>query len=230
MNQISEPPRRTSGARWRLTPKAVAAVFIALGLIAGTVVVTSLVQLAQIISTEGTPREDPGQAALTTELQSGREGSLPGFGSAREMVVYVTGAVNYEGVHVLPAGSRVHDAIEASGGLRDDAATDQVNLARELQDGEQIHILTEAESASGQTASTPQAGIPASADAGSCIDLNTAAAPEWEAIDGIGPTLARRIVDYRDEHGPFSGADALLQVRGVGPAVHEAALEMLCAN
>ena len=122
-----------------------------------------------------------------------------------ELYVDVQGAVERPGIVVLPAGARVMDAIAAAGGLRDDAAEGAINLAREVQDGEQLIVPDEA-------------GAEVAADDG-LININQATAEELEELPGIGPSLSAAIVAYRDEHGPFSQIEQLDDVPGIGPAV-----------
>ena len=108
-----------------------------------------------------------------------------------------------------------------------DADTEQLNLARVLTDGEQIRVPRVGEvlpdpapQASG--AATPKAsaapGKPGDGGASGTININTASASDLEKLPGIGPSLAQRIVEYRDSHGPFATVDALTDVPGIGRA------------
>lgn len=124
-----------------------------------------------------------------------------------EVVVHVTGAVASPGLVRLPAGSRVNDAIEAAGGARSPKALASINLARVLVDGEQI-VVGGSASASGSSSST----------AGG-INVNSASASELEALPGVGPVLAERIVAWRTTNGPFRSVDELSEVSGIGDAV-----------
>jgi competence protein ComEA len=141
-----------------------------------------------------------------------------------EMKVYVSGAVRRPGVYVLGEGDRIEDAIGAAGGFADDADRDAVNLALRLKDEDHWHIpakgdtpsTASASTSSGSATSTVSASI-ASRTAGSGkININSATAKQLEELDGIGPVLAQRIVDYRDANGPFSSMDGLLDVQGIG--------------
>lgn len=131
-----------------------------------------------------------------------------------ELIVDVRGAVRNPGVRRLPAGSRVIDAIEAAGGLRGGRGYGSVNLAALVTDGQQI-VVGEQQPASPAGAGTPSA--PGSSG-GPLVNLNTAAEPELEALDGIGPVLASQIVAWRTDHGPFRTVDDLLDVSGIGEA------------
>lgn len=127
-----------------------------------------------------------------------------------EVVVHVGGQVNDPGLVELPEGSRVSDAVDAAGGLSEEAdadVTDTLNLARRLVDGEQVLV--------GVDPPPGQAG-PAGPDQEAAIDLNTATAEQLEALPGIGPVLAESIVEYRESNGGFGSVEELLEVRGIG--------------
>lgn len=117
--------------------------------------------------------------------------------------VYVTGAVVSPGVYTLPAGSRVEDAVQAAGGFMPDAASEQVNLASLLQDGQQVNIPHLAGN---------------SHVSGGRMNINTASAEELATLPGIGPTTAKKIVDYRLQYGPFRTIQDIQNVPGIGPA------------
>lgn len=124
------------------------------------------------------------------------------------VVVDIEGAVRRPGVIRLRAGARVIDAITAAGGLREGQRA-VVNMARPLVDGEQIVIGASA-------ASAPVAG--GSAAASGRVDINTASVAQLDALPGIGAVLAQRIVDHREQHGPFKALRDLLDVSGIGDA------------
>ncbi|GAA1912791.1 hypothetical protein GCM10009775_01700 [Microbacterium aoyamense] len=120
--------------------------------------------------------------------------------------VHVAGAVAAPGLYVLRADARVVDAVAAAGGFLDGAARDAVNLARPLSDGEQLLVPAAGES--------PSAGPPAVADGR--VNLNTADAAVLDTLPRIGPALAQRIIDWRDENGRFTSVEDLLAVPGIG--------------
>ncbi|GAB4400832.1 MAG: hypothetical protein Kow00123_09360 [Anaerolineales bacterium] len=129
--------------------------------------------------------------------------------------VYVSGAVVAPGVYTLPPGSIAQDALLAAGGPAQDADLSLVNLAARVSDGQQVHIPRAGEKVSQKSQAT---AIPTLAGP---LNLNTATAAELEQLPGIGPALAARIVQYRQEHGPFRTVDALLLVSGIGPSTLE---------
>ena len=126
--------------------------------------------------------------------------------------VYVSGAVRSPGVYALPPGSIAQDAVQAAGGPTQDADLSLVNLAARVADGQQVHVPRVGEKVA-QKSSTAVPRSPSSP-----LNINTATAAELEQLPGIGPSLAARIVQYRQEHGPFRTVDALLLVSGIGPA------------
>jgi competence protein ComEA len=129
------------------------------------------------------------------------------------VVVSVIGQVVAPGLVTLPSGSRVADALSAVGGLLPDADPASVNAAAVLSDGQQIAV------------GVPGAAVPsgpaetAGTDGGGLLDLNAATVADLDALPGIGPVLAQRIVDHRTAHGPFTSVDQLDDVSGIGPAI-----------
>lgn len=123
-----------------------------------------------------------------------------------DVTVHVGGEVRSPGVHTLPAGSRVADAVEAAGGALPGADTDLLNLARPLVDGEQVLV---------GVPPPPGAG-PEAAGAAAVLDLNTATARQLEELPGIGPVMAERIIAHRTEKGPFTSVEQLREVSGIG--------------
>lgn len=128
------------------------------------------------------------------------------------IVVDVSGKVREPGIHRLPAGSRVADALRAAGGIKGDADTAGLNRARLLMDGEQVVVGSPAPP--GAVAAGPAAGG-ATAAAGP-VGLNSATAEQLETLPGVGPVLAQHIIDYRTEHGGFRSVDELREVKGIG--------------
>ncbi|UCG84368.1 MAG: ComEA family DNA-binding protein [Dehalococcoidia bacterium] len=116
-----------------------------------------------------------------------------------EIAVHVEGAVTNPGVYILHEGDRVESAVEAAGGFTSDAVRSSINLADPLRDGDLVRIYKVGE--------IPQK-----------VNLNTAEAWLLEALPGIGEVLAQRIIEYRDDNGPFQHVDDLKKVEGIGAA------------
>lgn len=125
------------------------------------------------------------------------------------LVVDVQGEVVTPGVYELPLGARVGDAIKAAGGVRKGSSTSSVNLARFLEDGEQVFVASENASGSGEVTPSRVAGK---------LNLNRATESEFDGLPGVGPVLAKRIVDYRSANGNFTSVGELQKVSGIGPA------------
>ncbi|MCK8465764.1 ComEA family DNA-binding protein [Microbacterium sp. KSW4-16] len=128
-------------------------------------------------------------------------------GSTGELYVHVLGAVAAPGLYVLDPDARLVDALAAAGGTTDVADLAAVNLARLLEDGEQIIVPTVG------AAAAESGAAPAGDDR---IDLNTADQAALETLPRIGPALAARIIAWREENGRFRSVDDLLAVPGIG--------------
>ena len=146
--------------------------------------------------------------------------SVPELG---RVVVDVVGAVARPGLHELPAGGRVADAVEAAGGLTADADRMRLNLAEPLIDGSRLWVPEVGEGAGPEVVSMTSgpsggAGPEGGAAAGAPVNVNTAGAAALEGLPGIGPALAAAIVEHRQRSGPFATVDELIEVSGIGPA------------
>jgi competence protein ComEA len=150
--------------------------------------------------------------------------------------LYVTGSVRNPGVYKLPAGARLFQLVEAAGGLNNFADTVAVNMAAVLEDGLHVHIPRKGENVSENppppagsavVLSMPRPSAPrgnpalvgirsAEAKEQGLIDVNRASQEELTALKGIGPALAKSIVEYRQKNGLFRNVEDLLQVRGIG--------------
>ena len=127
-----------------------------------------------------------------------------------EIFVDVTGAVNRPGVYSLTGRSRVIDAIKAAGDSAPGADLSTINLARVLNDGEQIYVDSTVVNSSGQRVSKKVASGP--------ININRATLRQLDALNGIGPVIAGRIIEYRKKNGSFLTIDDLQKVSGIGAA------------
>ena len=127
-----------------------------------------------------------------------------------EIFVDVTGAVNNPGVYTLTGRSRVIDAIKAAGDSAPGADLSTINLARVLNDGEQIYVDSTVVNSSGQRVSKKVSSGP--------ININRATLRQLDALDGIGPVIAGRIIEYRKKNGSFLTVEDLQKVSGIGAA------------
>lgn len=163
------------------------------------------------------PAEGTGAAGLTAGTPDGQAGGQAAQAHLPPIVVHVAGAVLQPGVYELPDGARVHEAVLAAGGAAPEADTDQLNLAAVLADGQKVYVPREGE----QVVTDGGGGAGGSATPQAVVSINRASAQELEALPGIGPVLAGRIVTYRTANGPFRSVDDLLNVSGIGPKLLE---------
>lgn len=193
------PPR---GRPWLAIAAALAAVCIGVG------VLLAAARPTPSLGLEGAPAADAASADV------GQAGAWSPRPSAPALVVEVGGAVVRPGVYHLPAGSRVGDAVEAAGGYgpRVDvrAADRQLNLAAVLKDGEKVHVPDRDESATAPA----QSHAPAPSAEPGPIDLNRATAEELDALPGVGPATAAKIIAGR----PYASVDDLTAKKVVGAA------------
>ena len=136
-----------------------------------------------------------------------------------DVVVHVTGAVAGPGVYTLPPGSRVDEAIEAAGGFMPDADESLLNRAEVLRDGQQVYVP--------EVGEEPRTEVATGGEGGGPININTAPAARLEDLPGIGPALAQRIVAYREANGPFTSAEGLTAVSGIGARKLEGMIDMV---
>lgn len=151
--------------------------------------------------------------------------------SAEQVVVHVVGAVIRPGVYSLASGSRVSDAIAAAGGPTGNAAEEGLNLARVLADGEQIVMLTAEELAAGVQPAASGGSAPGGATgAQGKVDINRATAAELDALPGVGPSTAEKIVADREANGPFNKIEDLMRVSGIGEKKFDALKDLVTAG
>ncbi len=156
------------------------------------------------------------------------------------IVVQVTGAVPRPDLYKFPKGARVQDAIDAAGGLLAEADTNSLNLAALLEDGQQLVVPYKAGMEPSNASVPPAVELPqpssqdpfnpsissneplatANPDV-ELVNINTATLEELDTLPGIGPSTAQKIIDYRNENGPFLSIEDVLNVSGIGPATYE---------
>ncbi len=137
------------------------------------------------------------------------------------IIVHVTGAVINPGVYSLPPGSRVKDAIEKSGGLLSDADTTLINLAMLIEDGEQVWVPYQLDDVMDFDKPAVLGGEPTQGQQTRKININTATQIELESLSGIGPVIAKAVIQYRLENGPFKDIEEIQEVSGIGPVTFE---------
>ncbi len=181
---------------------------------------------------ESATRNSNAKNESTTQNQSSQNQTADSESNqpSRVVYVYITGEITKPGVYKLSEDSRVFQLIEMAGGFTPRADTESLNLAENVVDGSHVHIGSKFQV---QYASPTIPGMPANiqpqnanaratsaitysqAQAGK-ININSAGAGELESLPGIGPALAQRIIDYRNNHGNFSRPEDLINVRGIG--------------
>jgi competence protein ComEA len=173
---------------------------VRLGVGAGVVLVILAAVVAVLVAALA-----PRGVTTTTSAPAVVRTTAPKANDAPTAFVHVVGEVRQPGLYELPAGDRVVDAVAAAGGFTAKADQSQVNLAEVVTDGEQIVVAKQ-----GAVQAAPGA-----ASSGK-VDVNTADITALETLDGIGPALAQRILDYRKAHGSFSSVNDLQKVSGIG--------------
>ncbi|WP_204163583.1 ComEA family DNA-binding protein [Nocardioides gilvus] len=160
---------------------------------------------------------EPAEPTATRDAEGSPTEEAAPPGDVEEVVVDVAGKVRRPGIVVLPAGSRVVDAIGAAGGAKRGVDLTSLNLARRLLDGEQILV---GRSAATGVGAAPAPGTPPS-PTGALVNLNSASPMELETLPGVGPVTAAAIVEWRERHGGFTAVEDLLEVDGIGEVTLE---------
>jgi competence protein ComEA len=169
-------------------------------LVLGAVALALALALAsRVFRDAGTAYEAPAPVAAARPVQ------------AAQVVVDVVGAVRRAGLYRLPQGSRIADAVERAGGATKKADLALVNLAAPVADGTQIVVPARAPQGAG-------GGGSGSSGAAGPVHLNTATLEDLDALPGVGPVTAQKILDYRQQHGAFANVDELDAIPGIGPA------------
>ena len=195
-----------------------------------TVLLTGCI-ITSLISTNDKAKALPGGSSL----QSAQGAVTSKTAQVKTVRVQVSGAVLEPGIYDLPASCRVEEAIAAAGGLTENADSERVNLVRKVRDGMQIRVpvqkttrtsrtqrkKAQAKSSLGESALGKSGGAKAGPGRNNSmmqsVRINSASASELQQLPGIGPALAQRIVETRN-NGRFTSADDLLRVPGIGKA------------
>ncbi|GAA0271525.1 helix-hairpin-helix domain-containing protein [Cryptosporangium japonicum] len=163
--------------------------------------------VAGIVAWRARPATEPVDTARIVDAPPPSSSAAP----SATVVAAVSGRVRRPGLVRLPPGARVADALAAAGGALPGTDLSALNLARKVLDGELIAV--------GVPGAAP--GAPAAGEPGSPLDLNAATVDQFDALPGVGPVLAERIVAYRTEHGGFRSVDQLREVDGIGDSRFE---------
>jgi competence protein ComEA len=176
-------------------------------------------------------------AAMSGDAGAGKEspGAVegPGMSQTQEMIpIYLVGAIRQPGIYLVVRDSYLYELVERAGGLTEDAARDEINLAFRLEENQRIRLpsleqLTEGTGATGQAASA-QPILDSTSDGR--ININSAGADELDKLPGIGPATARAITLYRDEHGRFQSLEELMKVPGIKASRFNALKDLICIS
>jgi len=160
------------------------------------------------------------QEEKTVVLDSGS--SNESAATVQEITIYVTGAVNQPGLVKVKEGARAAEAVNACGGLLPIADSEKVNMAQVLKDGQQL-MVPEKRGGMGENK------MPSKDNAGSeKVNINTADEKALDTLPGIGPAMAKRIIEYRQTEGPFQSVEDLKKIRGIGEAKFAKMKEKIC--
>ncbi|MEV4054757.1 ComEA family DNA-binding protein [Amycolatopsis sp. NPDC049688] len=173
--------------------------------LAGVLAAVVVIVLGAVALAGGSPAPEP-PPALPSAKPAAEARAAPPAG----LVVSVIGRVRSPGLITVPQGSRVADVLRAAGGPEPGADLSTLNLARKVTDGEQLAV--------GVPAAAPDPGAPA---AGGKVDLNTATPDQLDTLPGVGEVMAKRIVQWRSDHGGFSKVEQLRDVDGIGESKFE---------
>ena len=166
------------------------------------------------------------EEVLNVNEENNREGSTK---EQEKIKVHITGAIQKEGVVELEENSRITDAVEAAGGLKEDADMSKINLAYILEDGMKIIIpsINDKDKQEENIQNTDNAEIvdtiPESSykSGTSTVNINKATQTELETLPGIGPSTALKIINYREENGKFTSIEDLKKISGIGESKFE---------
>jgi competence protein ComEA len=170
----------------------------------GVVVLLALILAGKVLLRPARP------AVVPPPVRVAKSSTAPA--SAAKLFVNVVGAVRRPGLYRLKDGSRVADAVTRAGGPTPKAQIELLNLAARIADGEQIVVPRRG------PALPAAAGAAGGAAAAGPVHLNSATLEQLDALPGVGPVTAQKILDYRQQHGAFGSVDELDAISGIGPA------------
>jgi competence protein ComEA len=184
-------------------------------LLGGLLLVLALLVGARFVVRAGTSAGAAAPPIVGSNDQAGSTAPSDGapVPATTRLVVYVVGAVRRPGLYRLAQGSRVADAVARAGGVTRKADPAALNLAAPIADGEQVLVPARLPVAVAASQGVAVPGVPPGP-----IQLSSATPEQLDSLPGIGPATARKILDYRAEHGAFRSVDELDDVPGIGPA------------
>lgn len=160
------------------------------------------------------------------KLSSGE--SLSAEVPAHEITVYVTGAVNRPGVVTLKEGARIGDAVNSCGGVLPTGDAERINMAQVLKDGQKIQVPEKAQAAKAAAADKSKSAKAGSPGDGALVNINTADLQALDALPGVGPSTAQKIIDYRETEGAFQDIADLKKIKGIGEAKFAKLKDKIC--
>ena len=187
------------------------------------IVVGFAVYSASSFFMNGFSSDDSNALVIEKNNPSGNEETNTDSVKPKTLFVHVGGAVVNPGLYELAEGSRVKDAIDAAGGLKEDADLDSINLAEQLDDG--VHLVVS--TAQTQDTNTGLASDTKVQSSGK-VNINLASVSELKSLDGVGDATAQKIVDYRQNQGRFTKIEDLKNVSGIGDKKYEALKDKIC--
>ena len=186
---------------------------------------------ADIVELDGSGVSSAASAdAAETVNRDGNSGSVSESGdkaAVSHIYVDVSGAVRCPDVVKIPAGSRVFEAVDAAGGRNEDADTRSINLAAVCEDGQKIYIPARGEEEEGIICDVSGAEKSKSADNGK-VNINSADSQQLQTLSGIGPSMASRIIEYREANGRFAAVEDLKKVSGIGEKTFAKFADKIC--
>jgi comEA protein len=193
----------------------------------GWLIESSDVQSGDLLTADSTVQSNPGAGRAIDPTLTGPS-IKPATGQTADSIdlipVYLVGAVSQPGIYQVVRGSYLYELIDQAGGLSEDAAATEINLAQKITDNVHIRIPTTAEY-------TEHPGFTWTADAAASasksVNLNTASIDELDALPGIGPATAKAIVDFRERNGPYTAKEDLMRVAGIKQSRYDAIADLI---
>lgn len=191
--------------------------------------ITSLVNSSEVWTSLGAGSNEGGERSQFTGSKDKGKLLTKGKNKTREddlILIQVNGAVNCPGRYLLPKTSRVEEAILMAGGLKEEANTEKLNMAKALKDGAMVYVpykkqASRSSRSNKEVSSLAQEIHPKTGTGGGKerlrVNLNTATQQELEALPGIGPAMAQRVIAHRQAKA-FGKIEELLEIRGIGKA------------